>query len=547
MFDLTKIQKPQRYVGNEWNVVKKSHDRRLKICLAYPDLYEVGMSNLGLRIIYGLLNDLNDVACERVFMPGYDFVQFLKEKNKKLASLESKASLDSFDVVGFNFSHELNFTNFLHMLSLGGIELEANKRQDIIVMGGGVANPEPLAKFVDLFCLGEFEEVAADFVRILRKYKHKEERLQAFSQIEGFYVPRFYEPVTKNGKVCIEKTYKNAQLPLKRAYVKNLNDSFYPTRWLLPNTAIVHDRAQIEIARGCIHKCVYCQARSLYYPYRQRKISTILGIAKSIYENSGYENFSFLSLSASDYTHIEDLIDQTLEYFDKRKIGLSLPSMRVGDLVGGLYKKIISLKKTSLTVAVEAARDCLRQRLNKKIDIKELFEAAKIIRSLGLRHLKLYFMYGFCDEEEEDLIAIGSFLKQLHRESKLDIHASINAFIPKPFSIWQTQAMQPSNVLKRKRSIILTNIPRCKQIKTSIASPERSVLEATISRADREFSRVIERVYNIQKSEGLFAEEFSWNTWRDAMRQERIDYNYYLEAKGQNCPWSFINRNDASC
>ena len=524
MFDLTKIQKPQRYIGNEWNVVKKPHHKRVKVCICYPDLYEVGMSNLGLRIIYGLLNEFDDVVCERAFMPGEDLAQVLNAEDRRLFSLETKTPLSDFDIVGFNFSYELNATNFLHILDLGGIPLHADDRNDTIVMGGGIANPKSLAQFVDVFFLGEFEAVADSLVEVLRKNSDKESRLRAFSQIEGFYVPKFYD----------------TQASIKRAYVSNLDESFYPRRWLVPNTSIVHDRAQIEIARGCIHKCSFCQARAIYYPYRQRKVSTILSLAKDIYESSGYEDFSFLALSASDYTHIEELIDQTLDYFQEKRIGLSLPSVRVGDLVSRLYKKLLPLKKTSLTIAVEAARDCMRKQLNKNIDIKELFEAAKIVRSLGVRHLKLYFMYGFSGETDEDLIAIGEFIKKLQRESNIDINASINVFIPKPFSLWEDMPMQSEEILNEKRSLILGNIPRSRRIKVSTSDIKRSIIEAVISRADRDFSSVIERVYSKEKEALRFNQGFNWDIWNDAIDKERLDYTRYLSAEGKSFPWSFI-------
>ena len=524
MFDLTKIQKPQRYIGNEWNVIKKSHHKRATVCISYPDLYEVGMSNLGLRIIYGVLNEYKDVVCERVFMPGEDLAQVLREENRRLFSLETKTALSEFEVVGFNFSYELNATNFLHILDLGGIPLHSSERKDTIIMGGGIANPQSLAEFVDVFFLGEFEAVADSFVEVLRKNRDKESRLRAFSQLEGFYVPKFY----------------NEQTSVKRAYVDNLDESFYPRKWLIPNTAIVHDRAQIEIARGCIHKCTFCQARAIYYPYRQRRVSTVLGLAKDIYASSGYEDFSFLSLSASDYSQIEELIDATLGFFQEKRIGLSLPSVRVGDLVSRLYKKLLPLKKTSLTVAVEAARDCMRERLNKNIDIKELFEAAKIVRSLGVRHLKLYFMYGFSDETEEDLFAIGEFIKKLQRESNIDINASINVFIPKPFSLWESMPMQSEEALSAKRGPILNNIPRSRRIKVSTSDIKRSIIEAVVSRADRDFGRVIERVYRKEKEAMMFNQGFNWDMWNDAIVDEGIDCKSYLAAEKKDFPWSFI-------
>jgi radical SAM family uncharacterized protein len=537
MIDFGIFKRPQRYIGNEWNVIKKysQDDSKIKICICYPDLYEIGMSNLGIRIIYGILNQFRDVICERVFMPDADFARFLKKNKIKLFSLETKI-----EIIGFNFNYELNFTNFLHILDLGGIPLKAEQRRDIIVVGGGIANPEPLAEFVDLFFLGEFEEVAKRFVEILRRYKDKEARLKAFAEANGFYVPKFYSFYLYKDNYIFEKKYNYANLPIRKIHVKNLDDSFYPLNWLTPYTSVVHDRAQIEIARGCPNRCTFCQARCLYYPYRERRVFTIKEIVRRIYESSGYENFSLLALSASDYSSLEELIDELMDYFKEKRIGLSLPSLRIKDVLGRLYKKLISLKKTSLTVAIEVARDSLREKLNKHINCEELFEAAKILNTLKIKHIKIYFMYGFPQEEEEDLIAIGKFLEKLSRESKLNLNVSINIFVPKPFSIWEKVDMEKEEILKEKKKIICKNIPSKKFIKVSFSYLQRSILEAVLSRGDRDLSRVIYRAYlKGARFEG-YRESFSWEIWQDCFEEENIDYHFYLEKNTKNSPWSFI-------
>ncbi|HIE35652.1 MAG TPA: TIGR03960 family B12-binding radical SAM protein [Candidatus Omnitrophica bacterium] len=541
MMDFKIFQKPQRYIGNEWNAIKKSnYYKKIKICISYPDLYEVGMSNLGIRIIYGILNSFSDVVCERVFMPGNDLISFLKKTKRKLFSLETKTPLDEFEIIGFNFNYELNFTNFLHILDLGGIPLKTKERRNIIVIGGGVANPEPLADFVDLFLLGEFEEIAEDFVKVLRQYKDKESRLKLLSQKEGFYIPKFYSFFFYKDNYIFEKKYPYAKFPLKRVYVKDLNKSFYPLKWLTPYTSIVHDRAQIEIARGCPNRCTFCQARSIYYPYRERKVSTIKEIIKKIYESSGYENFSFLALSASDYSSLEALIEETIDYFKEKRIGLSLPSLRVKDIIGKLYRKLSLLKKTSLTVAIEAARGSLREKLNKRLRLEELFEAAKIIRTLKIKHIKIYFMFGLPEEEEQDLIAIGNLLDKLSKESKLNLNISINIFIPKPFSLWEGINMQGEEILKNKRKLILKNIPRQRSIKISLSYLKKSILEAVISRGDRRISKVIYRAYLKGARLDGYREGFCWKIWEDSFKEEEIDYHFYLSKNTKNFPWSFI-------
>ncbi len=541
--DFAQFQKPQRYIGNEWNVIKKSHQDRIKICLSFPDLYEVGMSNLGLRIIYGLLNEYPDIVCERAFMPGPDLVDYLKSEGKTMFTLERKTPLDEFEVLGFNLGYELNFTNFLSILELSKISLFSNKREKNIVLGGGIANPEPLAQFTDVFLMGEFEEISGEFVNVLRKYKDKKSRLKAFSEIEGFYVPSFYNFSLKNNTYIFNKNTTNANLPIKRLYVKDLDKSYYPLKWLTPHTQITQDRVPIEIARGCPNNCTFCQARSFYSPYRQRKTSTIKHMVEEIYANTGYENFSFLSLSSSDHSSIEKIISASYDYCAKRKIGLALPSLRVNDILGQLNKQLSSLKKTSITVAVEAARHELREKLNKKIDIDKLFDAAKLIRGLNIKHIKLYFMFGFPDESDDDLYAIGEFLNLLRKTSKLSLNVSINIFIPKPYSLWEGVKMEEESILESKRKIILKSIPKTRNIKVSMSNTKKSLLEGIISRADRKFSSVIYRAFLKGALFDGSNETFSWKIWEESMLEEGIDYTQYLDYKTKNFPWSFIKTN----
>lgn len=538
--DYSLVQKPQRYIGNEWNVIKKSHADKIKICLSYPDLYEIGMSNLGLRIIYGLLNSFSDVVCERVFMPGKDYEEFIKSKNQLLASLETKVALNNFEVIGFNFNYELNYTNFLHILNLGGIPLDKKERQDTIVLASGMANPEPVADFVDVFFLGEFEDMALAFIEVLRKYKDRKSRLEALSQLDGFYVPEFYNNYRQDHKYIFEKKYPFAKDKIKRVYVKNLDNSYYPVNWLTSYSQIVHDRVPLEIARGCPNRCTFCQARALYYPYRQRSVDRIEYLLKEIYKNSGYETFSLLSLSSGNYSQIEELIDRVLPYCQDNKIGIALPSLRIDDIVGRLYQKLIPLKKISLTLAVEAASDDLRNRLNKNIDIRKLLEAASILKALKIRSMKVYFMFGFPQESEEDLLAIGDFLEEVSRQTKLALNVSINIFIPKPLSLWQDQAMANEDSLEKKREIIFSNIPRRRSIEVSMSARKKSLLEAILSRGDRSLGKIIYKAY---LRGALFMGDnqyFSWDIWENIMQEQNFDYRQFLEVNTDNFPWSFI-------
>jgi len=523
--DFAEFRRPQRYIGNEWNVVKKTHSNRISFCLCYPDLYEIGMSNLGTHLIYGLLNQYPDLVCERAFSPAEDLGAYLKKAAIPLFSLETKTDLKDFEILGFHLGCELNFSNVLHILDLAGVEIRAKDRKQQIVIGGGVANPEPLAEFIDVFYLGEFEEVADSFIKVLRQTKDKRQRLEALASLEGFYVPSLYRADDR---------------PIKRVYLKDLDHGFVPGSWLTPHTETVHDRIPIEIARGCPNACTFCQARAVYAPYRERKVATIQKILESAYQMSGYENFSFLALSASDYSQIEVLIDSTSDFCRSRRIGLSLPSLRATDIVGRLYSKLSKLKKTSLTVAVEAASEPLRQSLNKRIDLKVLFEAVKIVQSLKAKQIKVYLMYGFPDESEDDLVAIGKFLKQLSGVSRLRLNVSINAFIPKPFSLAENVPMQKEAILRKKQELIISNLPASRRVNVSFASIQRSIFEAVLSRAGREFSKVIYRAYSKGAAFDGYTERFSWPIWLKSMEEEGVDYQSLLEVGSTSFPWSFI-------
>jgi len=520
--EFSQFQRPQRYIGNEINVIKKEHKNRLPICISYPDMYDIGMSNLGIRILYGLLNQDKDCVCERVFMPGIDLIEYLRKNNEPLFSLETKTPLHEFEVIGFSFGYELNFTNFLHILDLGKIPLLAAQRENHIVIAGGLPNPEPIADFVDIFFIGEFEESAAQFIEILRTYKNKTDRLAALAKLDGFYVPSIHKGQE-----------------IKRVFVKDLDKMYFPENWLTPHTQIIHDRIPIEVARGCPHGCTFCQARAVYNPYRERSMERIVEIIEKSYAFSGYENFSLLSLSTSNYSRIEELLDTVTPYLKQRNIGLSLPSLRVDDIIGPLYKKLSLIKKSSITVAVEAATDNLRNTLNKRIDIQKLFSAAPNLRQLGIKHIKLYFMYGFPGETDDDLKAIGDFIVELNRASRLDIHASINIFVPKPFSVWGKQAMDNHETILRKRELILSNIPRRRSIKVDTSMPERSILEAICSRADRNFGKVLLAAFQNGAMLDGYSEHFNWPLWQKAIEDNAIDYKVYL-AQQDKPSWSFI-------
>ena len=455
-------------------------------------------------------------------MPGLDLLTHLKNNQIPLFSLESKLPLNQFNVIGFNFSYELNFTNFLHMLDAGQVPIYADKRENQIVVAGGLNNPEPITDFVDVFFIGEFEESAKAFIETIIAHRDKTSRLAALAKLDGFYVPALHKNV-----------------PVKRVWVKDLDRMYFPVKWLTPHTQIVHDRIPIEVARGCPHGCTFCQARAVYNPYRERSVERIMELIKESYENTGYENFSLLSLSTSNYSRIEELLDTATPYLSERRIGLSLPSLRVDDVIGPLYKKLSLIKKSSITVAVEAGSDELRGKLNKRIDTEKLFQAAANLRQLGIRHIKLYFMYGFPEETDDDLKAIGTFIERLSRESRLEIHASINIFIPKPFSVWGKAAMDDETTLMRKKEVIINHIPRKHSIKVDTSNHKRSLLEGVCSRGDRDLGRAIHAAFRHGAIFDGDSEHFKWELWQTAFDETGIDYKKYL-AQINDPPWGFI-------
>jgi len=537
--DWINFQKPQRYMGNEWNAVHKDPAAKLRVCLCFPDVYEVGMSNLGLRIIYGMLNRDRGVFCERAFMPGPDLENHLKISKQKLFSLETKTALDRFDVLAFNLGCELNYTNVLAMLERSGLDLHAEKREDILVMAGGIANPEPMARFIDVFFLGEFEAQAERFLEVMTAAKTKQERLQALSCLEGFYVPAFYSPPGKNLKTQWEKKYPPACFPLKKVHVRDLDTSFYPLKWVTPYTQIVHDRVQVEIARGCPNQCSFCQARCYYYPYREKKLETVCKQIETLYRETGYENFSLLSLSASNYSRIEELIDYSVDFFRGKGVGLSLPSLRVDDVVGRLHRKLLALKKTNLTVALEAGTERMREKIRKNIDVNCLLEAKSVLKTLGLRHIKLYFMFGFPEEREDDVYSIARLSRVLLKELGLKLNVSINVFIPKPFTPLEQSPLEDESVLQQKKNILLSSLGH-RRINVSVSNIKRSILEAVMSRGDRDLGRVIENAFLKGARFDSYADSFNWDLWQDSFKEENIDYGRYIYDRDSHLAWSHI-------
>ena len=424
---LSQVYKPGRYIGQEWNVAKKVFEKaEIKFALCFPDLYEVGMSNLGLRILYGLLNNIAGVCCERFFSPEMDMENLLRNNHKEIFSLESKNGLRGFDLIGFSLGYELDYTNILNILDLSLIPLKSSLRDESypLIIGGGpcALNPEPMHDFFDLFVIGEAEEAIVEIIEVYRKYKSrfkaakidKRELLLLLANIEGVYVPSFYDvKYNHEGKIVkFKPKFKGVRDKINKRFVRDLDNAYFPLDWLVPFIAIVHDRITLEVMRGCPNLCNFCQARTQYFPFRLRDKKNVLQLATDIYKRTGYDEISLSGLSVSDYPQIEQLLGELVEGFIDKAVSVSLPSMKPKAIIGNLSALIVKIKKTGFTFAPEAATEKLRKVLNKDFQTPDLFKAIENAYSLGWQHIKLYFMIGIPYEEEKDLDAILDFAAQ---------------------------------------------------------------------------------------------------------------------------------------
>jgi len=570
---LLQVNKPGRYIGQEWNLPRKDFQKsNIKFALCFPDLYEIGMSNLGIRIIYAILNNLPDVVCERFFSPALDMEKILRTKFMEIYSLESKKRLKEFDFIGFSLGHELNYTNVLNILELGSIPLKSTLRNHNypLVIGGGpcALNPEPLHEFFDLFVLGEAEEAILELIDIYRNFKikfktskiNKQDLLVMFSHIEGIYVPSLYEVrYSREGRIEEFKAKTNG-IPskIKKRFIKDLNSAYFPSDWLIPYIQIVHDRITLEIMRGCPNSCRFCQARSQYFPFRQREIKNILNLADSAYKYTGYEKISLCGLSVSDFSGLEELLKRLIGSFKENAVSISLPSIKPKTMIGDVSSLIASIKKTGLTFAPEAATERLRKILNKDFNMQEFFKVIEQVYISGYQNIKLYFMIGLPFEREEDLDGIIDLSTQAlelrkkvaKRSAQVNpaparrgwVNISINTLVPKPHTPFQWLKMESIESIKYKQDFLKRKI-RNKRLRLSLHNPYMSFLEGVLSRGDRKLSEVIFNAFTKGARFDAWDNYFVFDKWMNAFKESDIDPNFYLQDKSKEefLPWDFLD------
>jgi radical SAM family uncharacterized protein len=559
---LPKVQKPARYTGGEYNqIIKNKNAVDLRLAFCFPDTYEIGMSNLGMSILYHTMNSLDFVWCERVFAPWGDMYEEMNKAGIPLYALESGDSLDCFDAIAFSIGYEMAYTTVLDMLHMAGIPLRSKDRTELVplIFAGGSAavNAEPIADFVDLFVIGEGEEMNNELLTLFHQAKlekwSKHDFLVKAAQIQGVYVPSLYDISYKPDGTLESITAKDgAPEKVTKRIVVDLDNSPFPTNPIVPSTEVVHDRVNLELFRGCVRGCRFCQAGHIYRPIRAKKPETLIKQGIETLKNTGHQDVTLLSLSTSDYRHLNELCDGMLEYCESRSIGLSLPSLRADNFSMELMEKLQKVRKSGLTFAVEGGSQRLRDAINKNVTEEDLLHTCAIAFAGGWNTVKLYYMLGLPTETDEDIVGIAEMANQvLHcwRENSrnknrgVKITISTSCFIPKPHSPFQWEMQISKEEYLRRVNLLRTSIT-AKNVTYNWHDAETSVIEAALSRGDRRLSDVVEEVWKQGGRLEAWSDYFSYQRWVDAFEKCGLSVEFYASRErsvDELLPWDMID------
>ncbi len=559
---LPTVQKPARYTGGEYNEIQKDLSQiRVRVAFCFPDTYEIGMSNVGMRILYGVMNEMEGVWCERVFAPWGDMEEAMRQNNLPLWALESQDPVKDFDMIAFTVGYEMSYTNIVNMLELAHVPIYAKDRHGLenMVFAGGVCtfNPEPLADFFDFFSIGEGEESTVEIVRLYDHAKAKgwtkERFLDEVSKIEGVYVPSFYEHIyNADGTLKEVKVKPGAPAVVTKRIIENLDDAYFPTKMIVPSTEIVHDRANLEVFRGCIRGCRFCQAGFSCRPVRKKSADVLARQAKEIMEDSGHNEITLSSLSTSDYRELKELTDELIPYCKGNRINLSVPSLRADNFSRELMQKLQTLRKSGLTFAPEAGTQRLRDVINKNLTEEEILSTCSIAFAGGWNNVKLYFMLGLPTETDEDVLGIAELVYKIigcwkehagNKKRGLRVHLATAYFVPKPHTPFQWEKqISPEEYLRRCH--LLKDHLYSKSIEYNYHTSDISCLEAVTARGDRRLGAVIAAAaYNGARLDG-WDEYFNYKAWLDAFEACGIDPDYYTVRgfeESELLPWDTID------
>ena len=561
---LLEVQKPSRYIGGEvGSIIKDKSEIDVRFAFCFPDTYDIGMSHLGMKILYSLTNERENYWCERCFAPGEDFEAIMRENDIPLYALESLDPIKDFDFIGFTMQYELSYTNVLNMLDLAGIPIYAKDRTteltQIVVAGGPcVCNPEPLADFFDIFILGEGEEVNLELMDLYAEMKKngasRLDFLRKASQIEGVYVPQFYSFTYKDdGTIDKLEVSEGAPEIVRKRIIRDLDSVYYPKNFVVPFTEIVQDRASVEVLRGCIRGCRFCQAGFIYRPFREKHADTVVNETKCLCENTGYDEVSLASLSTSDHSEIDPMLTKLLDYTVSEKINLSLPSLRVDNFSEALLEKIKRVRKSGLTFAAECGTQRLRDVINKNVSEDEIMNTCRIAFEGGYSSVKLYFMMGLPTETDEDIVGIAELANRIidlfysieNRPKGRGVQISISCatFVPKPFTPFQFEPQDTREMIEHKQKLLLDSV-KTKKIKVSYHNPDVSLLEVILAKGDRRLCDVVYTAWKKGCKFDSWEEHFRFDKWMDAFKECGIDTAFYANRRfeyDEILPWDHLD------